>query len=218
MTIKICEDCGEEKQHQAKGLCKRCYHKEYSKNNRIKLMETTNRWRKKNPEKVRFINRVSDRKHKDARNKRKREYYQENKESILLKNKLYMENNRPEYNKMSRNWKRKRLQFDLGFRILNNLRVRIKEAIHNSKKSARTRVLVGCSITYLRNYLESQFDDEMSWANYGKFGWHIDHIKPCVSFDLRKEEEQRECFNYTNLQPLWAKDNLRKGSKIEAVL
>ena len=51
----------------------------------------------------------------------------------------------------------------------------------------------------------------MSWGNYGK--WHVDHIRPCASFNLVNEEEQKKCFHYTNLQPLWAKDNLSKGSK-----
>ena len=52
----------------------------------------------------------------------------------------------------------------------------------------------------------------MTWDNHGE--WHIDHIKPCASFDLTDADQQRECFNYTNLQPLWAKDNLSKGAKI----
>jgi HNH endonuclease. len=53
----------------------------------------------------------------------------------------------------------------------------------------------------------------MSWDNYGRDGWHIDHIRPCASFDLTDPEQQRQCFHYTNLQPLWAADNIRKGAK-----
>ena len=53
----------------------------------------------------------------------------------------------------------------------------------------------------------------MSWDNHGYDGWHVDHIRPCASFDLTDEEQVRKCFHYTNLQPLWAKDNLRKGSE-----
>jgi hypothetical protein len=60
--------------------------------------------------------------------------------------------------------------------------------------------------------LEKQFTKGMNWKNYGK--WHIDHIKPCASFDLSLEHEQKLCFHFTNLQPLWAKDNIRKSDKI----
>lgn len=55
----------------------------------------------------------------------------------------------------------------------------------------------------------------MSWENRGNFGWHVDHIKPCASFDLTKPEEQAKCFHYTNLQPLWARENIAKGDKYE---
>ena len=68
----------------------------------------------------------------------------------------------------------------------------------------------------LINYIESQFDDEMSWSAYLSGGIHIDHIIPCSHFDLTKEEEQRKCFHYSNLQPLWAFDNISKGNKIMA--
>lgn len=54
----------------------------------------------------------------------------------------------------------------------------------------------------------------MTWANYGKSGWHIDHIKPCASFDLSDPDQQKACFHYSNLQPLWAFDNLSKGAKL----
>jgi len=57
----------------------------------------------------------------------------------------------------------------------------------------------------------------MTWSNYGK-GWHIDHIKPCASFDLSNPEQQKICFHYTNLQPLWAIDNIKKGAKFTEAL
>ena len=55
----------------------------------------------------------------------------------------------------------------------------------------------------------------MKWDNHGLYGWHIDHIQPCNSFDLSNEEEQKKCFHYSNMQPLWAFDNLSKGAKYE---
>lgn len=72
--------------------------------------------------------------------------------------------------------------------------------------------MLGCSVEDLKTKLEAQFQSGMSWDNYGRTGWHIDHIRPCASFDLSDPMQQAECFHYTNLQPLWALDNMKKGS------
>jgi hypothetical protein len=72
--------------------------------------------------------------------------------------------------------------------------------------------LIGCSIEFYKQYLEQQFKSDMVWENHGKI-WEIDHIKPCALFDLTKEEEQKQCFHYTNTQPLYKSDNRSKGNK-----
>ena len=77
-------------------------------------------------------------------------------------------------------------------------------------KAAATLELLGCTPEHLRAYLEAQFEPGMSWENYGRDGWHVDHIRPCASFDLTDPAQQRECFHFANLQPLWAADNLAK--------
>ena len=79
---------------------------------------------------------------------------------------------------------------------------------HGFKKPKRNETF-GCDHAFLRNYLESKFSAGMSWSNYGQ--WHIDHIRPCASFDLRDPEQVKACFHYSNLQPLWAVDNMKKG-------
>jgi hypothetical protein len=94
------------------------------------------------------------------------------------------------------------------------LRGRVRSAILGNIKTENTLNLVGCSIEQLRGYLEKQFTKGMSWKNYGYHGWHIDHIRPCTSFNLSNPQQQKQCFHYTNLQPLWAKDNLRKNNKV----
>lgn len=81
-------------------------------------------------------------------------------------------------------------------------------------KSARTIELLGCPVWRLKFYLAVLFDPGMTWENHGE--WHIDHIRPCKSFDLSDPSQQRECFHYSNLQPLWAPDNLIKGDKYVA--
>jgi len=99
---------------------------------------------------------------------------------------------------------------DIEYRMLHLIRNRIYYALSGNIKSKSTADLIGCSIDDLKSHLEKQFTDGMSWENYGD--WHVDHIRPCCSFDMTDPEQQRECFNYTNLQPLWAKDNLAKGA------
>ena len=93
-------------------------------------------------------------------------------------------------------------------KIKDNLRSRLWGALKQNKKSKKTMELLGCSITFLRSYLEAQFTEGMTWSNI-----HIDHIRPCASFDLTDPEQQRECFHYSNLQPLFAIDNMKKGAK-----
>ena len=95
------------------------------------------------------------------------------------------------------------------------LRARLSQLIRKAKtnKQAHTMDLAGCDIEYLVEYLEDQFQAGMSWKNHGRDGWHIDHIKPCASFDLTKLQDQKQCFHYTNLQPLWAYQNQSKGDK-----
>jgi len=97
-------------------------------------------------------------------------------------------------------------------KIVHTIRIRINNALKRMSKNTSTIKLLDCSIQELKKHLQNQFKKGMTWKNYGLYGWHIDHIKPCASFDLSNFKEQRECFHYTNLQPLWAEENLIKGS------
>lgn len=102
-------------------------------------------------------------------------------------------------------------------KIAANIRSRIRGLLMRAsiRKQNHTHELIGCSWYDLKNHLESLFLEGMNWDNYGINGWHIDHIIPCNSFDLTKKEEQLKCFHYTNLQPLWALDNILKRDKIK---
>ena len=126
-------------------------------------------------------------------------------------------NNPEEYKKkMDRHviWCRNRRNTNMEYRLMDSLRGRLNSALRkrNVVKLETTMKLVGCSMPELIKHLENQFKSGMSWENREK--WHIDHILPCVSFDLSKLEEQRKCFHYTNLQPLWAYESHSKGAKI----
>jgi len=115
-----------------------------------------------------------------------------------------------------REYHRSRSITDINFRIAGALRARVRAAVvsKNGKKVAKTIELIGCTIAELRRHLEDQFSDGMSWNNFGD--WHIDHIWPCASFPNlgSSESEQRKCFHYSNLQPLWADENMRKRDRI----
>lgn len=111
-----------------------------------------------------------------------------------------------------RNYETNRKKTDIGYRMLCNIRNRIRLAMKDNSKTSPTQKLIGCTITKLKYHLQAQFKSGMTWDNYGRTGWHIDHIRPCSLFDLSLKSEQRKCFHWTNLQPLWHTDNLRKSN------
>jgi len=129
--------------------------------------------------------------------------------------KKFRQNNLELYRKTSREYVKNRYKKDINYKIASLVRNRIKNALIKNYKSLSSLNLLGCSISFLKRYIEEKFQPGMAWDNYNLYGWHIDHIIPCVKFDLTKEEEQKKCFHYTNLQPLWAKDNWGKGSIFE---
>ena len=83
------------------------------------------------------------------------------------------------------------------------------------EKAEKTMELVACSVVEIMEHLESQFDETMSWENRGRDGWHVDHIRPCMSFDLTDPEQQKTAFNWRNLQPLWGSENISKSDNYE---
>jgi hypothetical protein len=109
---------------------------------------------------------------------------------------------------------KERYHSDTWFRLRSILSHRIRTALKRNSKYGSTAELVGCSIDALREYLQSQFYGGMSWDDFLAGRVHIDHKIPCFSFDLSNLEEQRKCFHFSNLQPLWAADNIAKGRKI----
>ncbi len=104
-------------------------------------------------------------------------------------------------------YKRKWLQNPVN-RLAHQLRTRINKFIHRGQSATKE---LGCSVVELKLYLESKFQPGMSWDNYGK--WHVDHILPLSKFDLTDPEQFRKAVHFTNLQPLWASDNIRKRDK-----
>ena len=117
---------------------------------------------------------------------------------------VYRKDNRKQIQETMNKYEKQRKLTDPEFKLLKTLRSRICSAIKAKRatKNNNTMELTGCDIGFLKGYLAGKFTEGMTWENHGE--WHIDHIKPCCSFNLLEEEEQNKCFHYTNLQPLWA--------------
>lgn len=143
-------------------------------------------------------------------NARCRKWVQKNPEKVRASKRK--SSKRPEAKKKRNAWHRERRKTDPQYRLACNLRSRVGMALKRKLKSAKTMTLVGCSTMHLMDYLSMRFQPGMTWENYGK--WHADHMMPCASFDLTDPEQQRRCFHYTNLQPMWGSENISKGDKI----
>jgi hypothetical protein len=187
-------------------LCKSCKHikakercKEYYKKNRENLVEYRRRYVGEKREEV---------------NAAQRDQYQIHKEKRLLAKKEYI--GKPEVKKQraeyARKYYNKRIKTDIQFKLSKSLRNRLKEAVKDGAKSGSAVSDLGCSIDEFKLYIENLFKDGMSWNNWGK--WHLDHIIPLSSVDLTVRENVLKVCHYTNIQPLWAEDNIRKGCKV----
>ncbi len=110
----------------------------------------------------------------------------------------------------------KRYVNDIEFNIEMKIRKRILMAIKKqfTHKAHKTIELLDCSFEEFKEYFQNKFTENMTWDKFMNGEIHIDHIVPCCRFDLADSEQQKMCFHYTNLQPLWAKDNLSKSNKI----
>ena len=134
-----------------------------------------------------------------------------NKEKYKESYRKCYEINGQKYIKKSMEYKKLRLATDIQFRLRKNLRSRISTVLKGKSKLGSAVRDLGCSMEFLKEYLESKFQLGMTWNNYGK--WHIDHIKPLINFDLTIKEQLLLACHYTNLQPLWANDNWSKGGR-----
>ena len=107
-------------------------------------------------------------------------------------------------------YQRERTKSDPVFRLRRNLGSRIYQALkyHKTVKTRNTMNLVGCDLQSFVDFIEAQFEEWMSWENMGD--WHVDHVRPCASFDLSVPEQQSVCFNWRNLQPLDGDENYEK--------
>lgn len=176
--------------------------REYYLKNREKILAKKKEYQKKNSKAITERRRESNKKYKEENREKIKEYHR----------KRYQN---PEVKEKALKRERERTANDPAFRLRRNLKSRLYMALKKDRgaKSESTIALLGCSVEELKSRLEEQFQEGMTWENYGE--WHVDHVKPCAKFNLNNPEEQKECFHYSNLQPLWAEDNLRKKDKFD---
>lgn len=187
--------CKDKKRSDGLNLwCKGCC-AEYYNNNRKAIRATAKIYRNKM---------------KDVVKEKRKVYFAEHKEEKAAYDVEYRKKNADKIKTYKRIWEANRRNSPI-YKIKRSLRRRIHHVIVDGYRSKSSTELLGCTVEYFKTYLESKFLPGMTWDNYGKGGWHIDHIKPCARFDLTKESEQLACFNYKNCQPLWEADNLKKG-------
>lgn len=202
----------------------RLKNKENDKKYRLKNKERIKEYRDKyyrlpgNKERKKEWSRKYNLKNIDRKRELGRKYYHDNKEraqEYRLKNKENIKKQKQKYyseNKehINRHTKERR-RTDINFKITHNLRTRLRKALKGINKSASTIELIGCTIDELRRHIESQFKPWMTWKNYGL--WDIDHVKAMATFDLTCPLQQRECCNWSNLQPMEHIENIRKGAR-----
>lgn len=208
-----------EKWVKNKDMLSEKYRKWYQKN-----PEYSKKWREKNKEKINKDKRERYSINKEKNREKEKERRQKNRDVLIQKSKKYREENREKINESRRN-KRKdnpekyrvieqeKYKSNPHLKLIRNYRTRIKNYMKFNKVSIGTGTLelVGLTSEELKKYLESKFREGMTWDNYGLNGWHIDHITPLSS--AKNDDELKKLCHYTNLQPLWAFDNLSKGCK-----
>lgn len=176
--------------------CKECKRKHYHEH-RIEILKRMRRYQQSNKQHL-------------------QNYYQKNKERICAYSKQWRKDHPEAFRIAHKKWRTKFNQTPLG-----KLRHATRRRIENQMKRLKIHIKTcsysdnGCSSIQLKQHIESKFQPGMTWDNYGWAGWHLDHIRPIASFDLTKPEEILAANHYTNLQPLWAKDNIVKGDKYE---
>jgi len=158
----------------------------YYLSNKEKIKEYFDSWKKANPEKTK---------------------------ASALK---YYNKNSSQINAYTNKWIKEKLKTDPKFKLNHNTSTAIRASLKNGKNGRTWSELVGYSVDDLKKHLEKQFTDGMTWDNYGRNGWHIDHKIPISVFNFTKPEHAdfKKCWALKNLQPMWEGENISKSNKI----
>jgi hypothetical protein len=191
----------------------RAKRKVWYEKNRERVLENRLLKREFFPEKVKSQKREFYRRHRDRLLSEMRSKYSAlSPEDRRKKIGDWAKRNRTRINEYIREYRK-----DPNNHLAKVIRNRIHTALKRGYKASSSVSLLGCSIDFLKTYLSEKFVEGMSWENHSRDGWHVDHIIPCSMFDMSDPAQQRACFHYTNLQPLWAGLNISKGNRLVTV-
>ena len=196
------------------------YLKEYYLKNKERILENRKEYRLKTKEHIKEVSKEYYLKNRECIKEQMKEWYLKNREHKEEYNKEYYlkniehfkeYNSKLENRERRRNRQNNRYNTDINYRLLTICRARTLRALKGFDKSASTIKLLGCTSDELRQHIESLFEPWMTWENQGRGGWDIEHIKACANFNLADPEQQRICFNWSNLQPMEHIANIKKG-------
>ena len=202
-TGKPCKHGHVAERYTKGGKCVEC-HADYFQKNSVEILKKQNIHRSQ-PE-IRLKNRAQEKIRLAIPEKRKHR----NKTA-----RIWRHNNKEHHNNTYNSWSKEKYNNDPNYKLTKILRTRLTSALKGEQKAATTMELIGCTTEELWLHIESLFETGMTRENNGNGAgfWHLDHVKACANFDLSDPKQQRVCFHYTNLQPLWYEDNLKKGTK-----
>jgi hypothetical protein len=213
MQTKVCSKCKLEKdvcefhkhptsKYGVRGVCKQC---------RLLEKEKNKLYREKNNETIKIKNKLWLENNPNYMKEYHKNYNIKNRDKINQKVKKWREKNLKEILPKLRKKRKEKYDNDLNFKLKHLLRSRINKIIKYNRNKSSIEIL-GCTINEFKKYIENNFKDGMTWDNYGYYGWHIDHIIP-ISLAKSDDELMKLC-HFTNLQPLWGIENIKKSNKI----
>lgn len=188
----------------------RKYKSEWARKNHARLSVKRKKWESQNRERLRDYQKEYRIANKERLSLQHKLYYETHRESIKVRVRKYSKDNHKSLRQQRRIYERERSRNDPQFYLGILLRARLRKVLKSNAKVGSAVRDLGCSVDQLKFYLEGKFRDGMTWKNHGK--WHIDHIIPLSFFDLTQRAQLLQAVHYTNLQPLWAEENLAKRS------
>ena len=216
VATKTCSNCHAckpvdlfRKKHNQCKACIAAYNRKYRQENKEEIAANKREYRQENKEKIAAYSREYKQENKEEIAAQKRKHYQEHREEFAAYNRKYGQEHKEEIAAQNR----KRYRSDPAYAMSKRLRARMYAAVKAAgldKKCDSSSELLGISPQGLKEWLEAQFTEGMTWEN--RSDWHVDHIIPCTAFDMTVETNQRICFWYKNLQPMWAEENLQKSN------